>query len=142
MSVPAAAVELVKRCEGCRLEAYKDTGGVWTIGYGRTWGVKEGQTITQAEADAMLAYDLDLFANGVGRLVKVPLTENQRAALISFAYNIGLVALAGSTLLRKLNAGDYAAVPDELDRWVNDGGTRLPGLVKRRAAEAKLWSAA
>jgi lysozyme len=138
--IPQAAIDLIKRCEGCRLTAYRDSGGVLTIGFGRAYNVKAGQAITQAEADAMLAYDLQLFARGVDRLVDVPLTENQRAALISFAFNCGLSAFARSTLLVRLNAGDYAAVPAELAKWVNDGGKRIPGLVNRRAAEAELWS--
>lgn len=139
MSIPDAAVELIKRYEGCRLEAYRCPRGVWTIGYGHSGGIREGQTITQAEADALLQRDLEYFADGVRRLVRVPITQNQLGALVSLAYNIGLGALARSTLLRKLNAGDYDGARAEFGQWVNAGGQRLLGLVKRRHAEQELW---
>lgn len=139
MSIPDAAVDLIKRYEGCRLEAYRCPRGVWTIGYGHVGGIREGQTITQAEADAMLARDLDYFADGVRRLVRVPITQGQLGALVSLAYNIGLGALARSTLLRKLNASDYDGARAEFGQWVNAGGQRILGLVKRRHAEQELW---
>ena len=141
MKIPDAAVELIKRHESCRLTAYRDSGGVLTIGWGTTLGVTPGLTITQAQADEWFARDLEWFATGVQRLVKVPVTDNQFGALVSLAYNIGLGAFAKSTLLRWLNAGNYGHARDEFARWVNDGGQRLAGLVKRRAAEVELWDA-
>lgn len=138
--INAEGLALIKQWEGCKLTAYKDVAGVLTIGYGSTGPhVKPGMKITQAEAERLLLNDLDRFERAVERLVAVPLTDGQFAALVSFAFNVGEAAFAKSTLLRKLNAGDYEAVPSELARWVNAGGRRVQGLVNRRAAEAGLW---
>lgn len=132
---------LIKQWEGCKLRAYKDAVGVWTIGYGSTGAhVRPGMTITQAEADNLLIADLARFERAVEKLVKVPLSDGQFAALVSFAFNVGEGALAKSTLLKKLNAGNHGAVPAELMKWVNAGGKKLQGLVNRRAAEAGLWA--
>lgn len=132
---------LIKQWEGCRLTAYKDVAGVWTIGYGSTGAhVRAGMTISQAEADALLVADLARFERAVEKLVKVPLSDGQFAALVSFAFNVGEGALQKSTLLKKLNAGNYDAVPGELAKWVNAGGKKVQGLVNRRAAEAGLWA--
>jgi hypothetical protein len=87
----------------------------------------------------ILASDLVKFEDGVDNLVKVPLKQNQFDALVSFAFNVGLGALGKSTLLKKLNAGQYDAVPAELMKWTKAGGKELPGLVRRRRAEAALW---
>lgn len=137
--VPAAALAFIKRFEGCSLTAYRCPAGRLTIGWGRTCGVREGDTCTQAQADAWLAEDVALFADGVRKLVKVPVTEGQFGALVSFAYNVGLSALANSTLIRKVNAGNFDGARDEFGRWVNAGGKRLDGLVRRRAAEAEMF---
>lgn len=138
-----ACVRLVQEFEGCKLEAYPDpgTGGEpFTVGWGSTGpDIGPGTVWTQEEADARFLDDLSKFADGVDRLVRVPLTDNQFAALVSFAYNVGLGALAGSTLLRKLNAGDYQGAADQLPRWKKGGGRVLPGLVRRRAAERELF---
>lgn len=138
-----ACVRLVQEFEGCKLEAYPDpgTGGEpFTIGWGSTGpDIGPGTVWTQEEADARFLDDLTKFADGVDRLVRVPLTDNQFAALVSFAYNVGLGALAGSTLLRKLNAGDYQGAADQLPRWNKGGGRVLPGLVRRRARERELF---
>jgi len=132
---------LIKQWEGCRLTAYKDVAGVWTIGYGSTGAhVRAGMTISQAEADALLVADLARFERAVEQLVKVPLSDGQFAALVSFAFNVGEGALQKSTLLKKLNAGNYDAAPGELAKWVNAGGKKVQGLVNRRAAEAGLWA--
>ena len=137
------AVNLVKHFEGLRLSAYKCPAGVWTIGYGHTAGVKEGQTITADQANAFLEADLTAAAAQVDKLVKVPLTPQQRGALASFVFNLGSGSLQSSTLLRLLNQGDYAGAAGEFGRWVyatvNGVKTQLPGLVKRRAAEAELF---
>ncbi|MDB9529195.1 lysozyme [Oscillatoria sp. CS-180] len=135
---------IVKRSEGLELTAYQDSVGVWTIGYGHTSAagdpqVYAGQTITEAEAEAILRKDLRYFENGVRNAVKVPVNSNQFSALVSFAFNLGVGALEGSTLLRKLNAGDYQGAADEFPRWVKAGGQTLPGLVKRRRGERALF---
>lgn len=114
--------------------------GVPTIGYGRTTGVRLGQKITQAQADAWLVQEYDTFEAQVRALVKVPLTANQLGALTSFAYNLGVGALRSSTLLKKLNAGDYQGAGAEFAKWVKAGGKTLTGLVRRRAAEAALFA--
>lgn len=133
----------IKRFEGLRLKAYRDVADILTIGYGHTSAagapkVFAGQTITEADAEKILMSDLAKFEARVSRLVKVPLTDNQFAALVSFDFNTG--ALDKSTLLKKLNAGHYDAVPAELMKWVNAGGKRVQGLVNRRSAEAGLWA--
>lgn len=135
-----AGVALVREFEGCRLDAYRCPAGIPTIGYGATGpDIRMGMKWTQEEADERLAEDLARFAEGVERLVLVDLTDNQFAALVSFAYNVGLGALAGSTLLRELNAGDYEGAADQFPRWSKGGGRVLPGLVRRRAAERDLF---
>lgn len=132
---------LIKRWEGCRLTAYRDVAGVLTIGYGSTGAhVRPGLTVTQAEADQLLIKDLARFERAVEALVKVPLNDGQFAALVSFAFNVGEGAFARSTLLKKLNASDYASVPKELMKWVHAGGKKVEGLVNRRAAEGGLWA--
>lgn len=138
--INGSGLDLVKSAEGLRLSAYRDTGGVWTIGYGHTRDAEAGQTCTPQQAETWLKADLSTAEDAVARLVTVPLADNQFAALVSFTFNVGATRLAQSTLLRKLNAGDYAGVPAQLKAWVFDNGNVQPGLVKRRAAEATLWS--
>lgn len=140
--INAAGLALVKQWEGLKTRAYRDVGGIWTIGYGHTSAagaptVTSTMVITEAKAEEILRADLAKFEERVARLVKVPLTDNQFAVLVSFDFNTG--GLGKSTLLKKLNAGDYDAVPAELMKWVNAGGKRVKGLVNRRAAEAGLW---
>jgi lysozyme len=134
-----AGLSLIKQFEGCKLKAYLCPAGVPTIGYGRTKGVKLGDTCSQAQADAWLTQEYDEFEAGVRKLVAVALTANQLGALVSFAYNIGLGALRTSTLLRKLNAGDYKGAALEFGRWNKAAGRVLAGLSRRRAAEAALF---
>jgi lysozyme len=121
--------------------------GVWTIGYGHTSmagapDVRAGMTVTEVEAAEILARDVGMFAEGVRKLVRVELTEGQFSALVSFAYNVGLGALKTSSVLVAVNKRDFAAVPRRLQLWVKAGGRVLPGLVKRRAAEAALFASA
>ncbi|MBX3176259.1 MAG: glycoside hydrolase family protein [Candidatus Hydrogenedentes bacterium] len=141
--VNTAGVALVKEFEGFYENSYRCPAGVWTIGYGHTRSVSRGQTITRAEAEALLQSDLASAGTDVQRLIDVPLSDNQFAALASFTFNVGPGALEASTLRKKLNRGQYDAVPIEMGRWVNatvNGvKTTLRGLVRRRAAEAELW---
>ncbi|MGR2664258.1 lysozyme [Chromobacterium haemolyticum] len=140
MKTSNAGIMLIKSFEGLKLVAYKCPAGIWTIGYGHTGpDVTPGQVITQAQADALLARDLERFEAGVSRLVSVQLNQNQFDALVSFAYNLGLGALQGSTLLRLLNAGDYAGAAAQFPRWNKASGKELPGLTRRRAAEQALF---
>ncbi|MEL6398144.1 MAG: lysozyme [Cyanobacteria bacterium P01_A01_bin.70] len=142
--ISSDGLTLVKHFEGRELQAYQDSVGVWTIGYGHTSAagpptVYAGQTISEAEAESILQKDLELFENGVRDLVTVPINGDQFSALVSFSFNLGLGALGGSTLLRKLNSGDYQGAANEFPRWVNAGGQPLPGLVRRRDAEQALF---
>lgn len=135
------ACDILRNVEGCRLSAYQDVAGVWTIGYGDTGpSVRPGTEISQQEADSRLATRVQKeFGPAVDRMVRVPLEPHQRAALVSWAYNIGLGAAQRSTLIRKLNEGDYEAVPNELRRWTKAGGVAVRGLINRREKEVKLW---
>lgn len=140
MKTNQTGINLIKQFEGLRLAAYYDSVGVLSIGYGHTGkDVTPGKTITLAEAERLLRDDLIYFETGVSQLVKVRLTANQFAALVSFSYNVGLTALKESTLLRKLNAKDYQGAADELLRWNKAGGKPLLGLTRRREAERSLF---
>lgn len=135
-------VELIKKFEGCRLEAYLCPAGVWTIGYGHTGpNVKAGLKITQADAEALLLSDIDRFARAVDTWIKVDLTNNQRCALISFTFNVGIGALQESTLRKRLNNGEdpVKVAMEELPRWNKGDGKILEGLVSRRRAEVELF---
>ena len=141
MKTGPLGLSLIKRFEGLRLAAYDDGAGVQTIGFGHTAGVRRGQTITTAQADAFLRDDLATAELEVARLVTTPLNQNEFDALVSFVFNCGARAFAASTLLRLINAGQRSAVPAEFARWNHAGGRVIPGLTKRRAAEGALWSA-
>lgn len=132
-------LRLIKSFEGLRLKAYQDSVGVWTIGYGTTSSVQPGMVITQAQAEEFLRRDLRRFEQAVNDLVKVPLTTDQFAALVSFTYNVGEGALESSTLLRLLNQKDYQGAADQFLRWDKAGGQSLPGLTRRRRAERALF---
>lgn len=131
--------ELIKSFEGLELEAYLCPADVWTIGYGHTGNVHEGQTITKQEADELLDQDLEVFRRGVRKAVTVDLNENQFGALVSFAYNVGIGSLQSSTLLKLLNAGDYAGAADQFLRWNKSRGKVLTGLTRRREAERAVF---
>jgi lysozyme len=118
--------------EGEKLEAYQDTGGVWTIGVGHTKGVKKGDKITKAQSRAYLREDMLDAERAVWRLVKVPLTQGQYDALVDFTFNLGEGALSRSTLLRLLNAKNYEGAALEFSKWVYDNHKVQPGLVTRR----------
>jgi lysozyme len=138
--INTAGKELIKHFEGCRLKAYKDIVGVLTIGYGHTGkDVREGLEIDSGTANDLLEKDLQKFCHGVEDLVKVSITDNQFAALVAFAYNIGLNALSGSTLLKKLNAGDLQGASEQFLRWDKAGGKPVAGLTRRRTAEKDLF---
>ncbi len=139
MHTSQKGLDLIKSFEGLRLSAYRCPADIPTIGYGTTAGVKMGDTITKERAEILLRADVKRFEDQVLRLVKVPLTQGQFDALVSFTYNLGAANLGNSTLLRLLNAGDYKGAAAQFDRWTKAGGKELPGLVKRRAAERALF---
>ena len=144
MQTSDKGIALIKQFEGCKLTAYQDSVGVWTIGYGWTKPVdgkpiRAGMTIKQETAERLLKTGLVSYENDVSRLVKVDLTQGQFDALVSFTYNLGARSLSTSTLLRKLNAGDYAGAADEFLHWNKAGGKVLNGLTRRREAERDLF---
>lgn len=139
MKTSEKGINLIKNCEGCRLTAYKCPAEIWTIGYGHTASVKQGQTITKEQAINLLKYDLIVFEKAVNLLVKAPLTQGQFDALVSFTFNLGKGALQRSTLLKKLNVKDYQGASNEFLKWVYANGKKLDGLVKRRQAEKDLF---
>ena len=139
MSLSQSGLNLIKSHEGLRTTAYKDPVGVWTIGYGHTGTAKPGQKITEAQAEQLLRQDVGWAEAAVRKNVKVPLTQGQFDALVSFTFNLGAGALSRSTLLKKLNAGDYAGAQAEFGKFVHAGGRVLPGLVRRRNEEAQMF---
>ena len=144
MKLTAEGLALIKEFEGFRARAYKCPAGIWTIGYGHTsnagpLAVHEGLVVSHGEAEAILVRDAAAFAAGVAKELKVELGGHQFSALVSFAYNVGLGNFRSSSVLRAVNAGDAAAVPRRLQLWIKAGGKVLPGLVRRRAAEAEMF---
>ena len=158
------AVKLIKSFEGImdgdprtvNLDPYLCPAGYWTIGWGHVVLSPSGEMlkgskkraeayaiypagITLQAAENLLAEDVQKFSKGVAGRVKTVISNNQFCALVSFAYNVGLGAFGASTLLKKVNRQELQQVPDEFRKWVNGGGRRLPGLVRRREAEVKLW---
>jgi lysozyme len=128
--------EFIKQFEGIRLKAYDDGTGVMTIGYGHTGDVKVGETISQTEANSYFNEDVKWAVDTVNSSVQVKLQQNQVDALVSFTYNVGMGAFKSSTLLKKLNAGDYKSVPSELNKWIYAG--KKKGMVARFAHWAHL----
>lgn len=144
MRISDKGISLIKQFEGLRLTSYQDSVGVWTIGYGWTQPVdgkpiRPGMTIKEETAERLLRTGLVGYESDVSKLVKVKLTQGQFDALVSFAYNLGARALSTSTLLQKLNSGDYAGAADEFPRWNKAGGKVLLGLTRRREAERALF---
>ncbi|MBD2462062.1 lysozyme [Oscillatoria sp. FACHB-1407] len=137
--VNAQGITLIKAYERLRLEAERCPAGVLTIGYGSTADVRPGQRITARQAEARLLKDLEPFEEVIRTVVRVPLTSNQFNALVSFAFNVGTTALIASTLLKKLNQGDYPGAAEQFLHWDKAGGTPLPLLTQRRQAEQALF---
>lgn len=146
MKISQDGIDILKHFEGCRLQAYPDpaTGGApWTIGYGHTGPeVKPGLKWTQAQADAVLLLDLASFEKSVASAVRVPLTQPQFDALVCFAYNVGIGNLQSSALLAKLNGRDYVGAQAQFIRWNKAAGKEMPGLTRRRKAEAARFGGA
>jgi GH24 family phage-related lysozyme (muramidase) len=144
MKTSEAGLTLIKEFEGLRLRAYKCPAGVWTIGYGHTSAagapkVVPDLKISEAQAERMLRDDLTIYEASVRGMVSVELAQGQFDALVSFAYNCGVGALARSTLLKRVNSAAFDQVPAEFMKWTKAGGKDLPGLLRRRRAEVKLW---
>lgn len=144
-----AATDLVASFEGCSLVAYQDGNGIWTIGYGHTGGVKEGDTCTQPQALEWLSEDLTTADDAIARLVTVPLAQNEWDALTSLVFNIGQGNFehggdngTPSAVLRCINAGDTNGCCRHFMDWKNVAGKVSPGLVRRRTAEQAMFSGA
>lgn len=142
-TINQAGLDLIKSYEKCKLIAYKDVGGVWTIGWGSTGpDVVEGLTWTQAQADERFASDMNSFCSKVEALLhaRFNVGDNEFAALVSFAYNVGAHALATSHLLGLVNMGEFYAAAQEFVKWDHVNGVVVPGLVRRREAEEALFT--
>jgi lysozyme len=139
MKISTSGLDLIRQFEGIKLQAYQCSAHVWTIGYGHTAGVKPGDIITTEQANILLFQDILESERSVNRYVNVPFTQHQFDALVSFTFNLGSGNLHRSTLLKKLNAGDYSGAAEEFLRWVHAGGKKLPGLERRRQAEKTLF---
>ncbi|HEV2133810.1 MAG TPA: lysozyme [Terracidiphilus sp.] len=144
MQLSNAGLNLIRQSEGFRAQVYNDAAGLPTIGYGHK--LRPGESfpngITETQAEQLLAADAGIAGQAVERLVTVPLTQGQFDALVDFCFNLGQGRLAGSTLLRDLNAGDYDAARQQLLLWDHSGTQVLPGLQARRQAEFNLWGSA
>lgn len=145
MKLPRAAINLIKKYEGLRLNAYRCSAGVWTIGYGHTSAagepeVKPGMKISKQEAEDIFEKDIQQFANGVEDLIKVSVSPNQFGAMVSLAFNIGIGAFKKSSVLRFTNQKRFEDAADAFLLWNKAKGKVLKGLVRRRAEEAELFS--
>ena len=139
MQLSKTGIELLKHFEGCELKAYQDSVGVWTIGYGHTKGIYEGLEITQLEAEKMLQDELPEYEGYITDKVVPMLQQHEYDALVCWVYNLGPTNLSSSTLLKRLNAGEFDDVPFQMKRWDKAGGQPLLGLTRRRNAEALLF---
>ena len=139
MEISKKGIDLIKKYEGCKLNAYHCPANVLTIGYGHTNNVRENQKITQAEAEKLLKEDLIIHSNNVLKLTKTKLNQNQFDALVSLEFNVGYGNFKNSTLLKLLNQGKYTLASNQFDRWIYSKGKVLQGLVKRRKEEKKLF---
>ena len=139
MRTSRKGIEFIKAHEGLRRDAYLCPAGVPTIGYGHTHGVKIGDRITEEQAERLLIGDLIVAETEVNRY-GFDLTQNQFDALVSFVYNIGAGNFRSSTLLKRLKANpNDPDIANQFKRWVYGGGKVLPGLVRRRNEESKLY---
>lgn len=150
LKISEKGIALIKEFEGLSLTSYRDPVGIWTIGYGHTGTAKPNQTITRSQADELLAKDLVRFEAAINKAVTVPLAQNQFDALVSIVYNVGegsshksgIIRLTDgrpSTLLRRLNDGDYLGAAVAFKDWKYAGGRVLRGLERRREAEFQLF---
>lgn len=136
LSTSQSGQSLIKHYEGCRLTAYQDLVGIWTIGYGDTENVQAGMVITQEEAESRLARRLAKeFEPAVRKVIAAPIEQCEFDAMVSLAYNVGVTAFSKSTLVKFFNAGDTAQAADQFPRWDKAGGKSVKGLRRRRAAE-------
>ncbi len=139
MKISLEGLGLIKKFEGCELEAYKCAAGVWTIGYGSTKGVKEGDSLTQEDADKLLRHEMDEYEGYIKDMVKIDLKQNEFDSLVSWVFNLGPANLKTSTMLKVINDNKLEEVPSQMKRWNKANGKVLEGLIRRREAEALLF---
>jgi len=139
MQISQEGLALIKKFEGCELEAYKCPAGVWTIGFGTIKDVKEGDRITKDEANHLLEEEMIEYESYINDMVEVELNQSQYDALCAWVFNLGPSNLGSSTLLKVLNEGKYEEVPQQMKRWNKANGEVLTGLIRRREAEALLF---
>lgn len=135
MKTSDLAISKIQEFEGCRLSAYQDSVGVWTIGYGHTKNVKPGDVCTPEQAKEYLIQDISLCEAGISRLIHFSVTQGQFDALVSFTFNLGLHTLATSSLLSYMIHGCNTKASEEFEKWCHAGKEILPGLLKRRQWE-------
>lgn len=140
MSMSYSGLQMMMKAEGLRLDAYRCPANVLTIGYGHTGAdVVEGMMINEAQAEALLKKDIEFAERGVREYAAVPLTQGQFNSLVDFAFNCGVGAMRGSTMLKRLNSHDYLGAADEFAKWDMAGGKHLPGLARRRSDEKAMF---
>ena len=139
MKISQEGISLIKKFEGCELEAYKCAAGVWTIGYGHTEGVKPNDEMDKESAEELLALDLVVYEKSVSWIITTPMNQHQFDALVSFTFNLGETNLCSSTLRKVLNQEQYNEVPNQIRRWNKANGKVNDGLIRRREAEALLF---
>lgn len=142
MQYSKSGVQLTERFEGCKLTAYQDQVGKWTIGYGHTLNVFAGQTCTQEQAEAWLQEDMAWAVRVVNALVTVPLSQGEFDALVDFTFNLGSGSIQHSTLLKLVNAQQFETAAKEFEKWDMAGGKHVAGLLRRRLAEEQEFTAA
>jgi len=139
MEISKKGIDFIKGFEGCKLVAYRDIAGVWTIGFGHTLGVSPTDHITYDDALKLLREDLRVYEKCINKSVKVELTQYEFDALVSFCFNVGCGAFQNSTLLRFLNAKDFKNASDEFKRWIFCNKKACHGLYNRRVKERNLF---
>ena len=139
MHISKAGLAILKDFEGCRLEAYPDVVGVWTIGYGFTAGVQKGDTMTQAQCDERLSREIRAYEIAVWNATGGDVTQSEFDALVSFAWNVGIAGMKKSSVIKAHVRGDKQAAARAFGLWSKAGGKVVKGLARRRAAEAALY---
>ena len=140
MQISTEGISLIKKFEGCELESYQCAAGVWTIGFGSTHNIEEGMNISKDRAEELLLEDIAEFEESVLESVDMPMSQHQFDALVYWTFNLGPNNLKSSSMLKVLNSGNYEDVPEQIKRWNKAGGKVLDGLIRRREAEALLFS--
>lgn len=139
MKTSENGIKIIKKFEGCKLEAYRCPSGILTIGYGHTQNVNAGETITRRQALYFLEKDIEVAEKAVNSLVKVTLNQNQYDALVSFVFNVGYGNFRISTMLKLINQDNLSAAAEQFDKWVLSNGRKIRGLVIRRRLEKELF---